>query len=91
MAIRIPAPAGAELQNLPFCKAARPLASLCEGGVKTFGFDGGRDDFRLGLRKTVRRGGALPLPPFLHDVSGGVEPRPYTLKYRTAQRLYPEI
>ena len=54
------------------------LASLCEGGVMAFGHDGGRDDFRLYLRKTIRRGGALPLPPVLHNASGGVEPRPHT-------------
>ncbi len=54
-------------------------ASLCEGGVKTFGFDGRRDDFRRHFRKTIRRGGALPLPPFLRYVPAGAEPRPYAV------------
>ncbi len=31
----------------------------------------------------VCRGGALPLPPVLHNVSGGVEPRPYTVIARS--------
>ena len=86
VAIRVPrspfpAPAGAELPP----PSVREVSALCA--------DGGRDDFRLCLRKTVCRGGTLPLPPFLHNVSGGVEPRPYAClpnERHTAQRCHCE-
>ena len=43
------------------CRARRRvLASLCEGGVKTFGFDGGRDVIRSFLSPSQRF--ALPAP-----------------------------
>ena len=69
VAIRFPRPQARNSQSLPCVKGGGVakgraggivvtpvLASLCEGGVKTFGFDGGRDTPRSGvIARPVRR------------------------------------
>ena len=77
VAIRFPRPQARNSQSLPCVKGGGVakgraggivvtpvLASLCEGGVKTFGFDGGRDTPRSGvIARPVRRLVAAIRPP----------------------------
>ena len=87
---------GVEIRS-PRPQARKTLASLCEGGVKTEGFDGGRDKIETGGAKPrpyahLSRvcGTYIPVRPYASSTGiRSTTSRPCRMAYSTVRRVPP--